>query len=66
MPLDESQKLASWDPYDQNDSAKFFDPEWMFDISDGFDIVIGNPPYVRQELFKNYKHEFRSVIPRCL
>ena len=46
LPLDEANKLASWDPYDQNDSAKFFDPEWMFDISDGFHIVIGNPPYV--------------------
>jgi len=21
-------------------------PEWMFDILDGFDVVIGNPPYV--------------------
>jgi adenine-specific DNA-methyltransferase len=62
MPLDESKKLASWDPYDQNDSAKFFDPEWMFDISDGFDIVIGNPPYVRQELFKNYKHELEVLF----
>ncbi|WP_053991284.1 N-6 DNA methylase [Mangrovimonas sp. TPBH4] len=50
-------KLASWNPYDQNASSPFFDSEWMFDISDGFDIVIGNPPYVRQELFKNYKHE---------
>jgi adenine-specific DNA-methyltransferase len=54
---DTAQKLAGWDPYDQNASSPFFDPEWMFDIKDGFDVVIGNPPYVRQELFKNYKHE---------
>ncbi len=27
-----SHKLASWDPYDQNDSADFFDPEWMFGL----------------------------------
>jgi tRNA1(Val) A37 N6-methylase TrmN6 len=40
-----AEKLASWDPYDQNASSPFFDPEWMFDINDGFDIVIGNPPY---------------------
>jgi type I restriction-modification system DNA methylase subunit len=46
MPLDESKKLASWDPYDQNASSSFFDPEWMFDISEGFNVVIGNPPYV--------------------
>lgn len=39
--------LAHWDPYDQNASAPFFDPEWMFGIRDGFDIVIGNPPYIQ-------------------
>ena len=44
---DELNTLASWNPYDQNASAPFFDPEWMFGISDGFDIVIGNPPYVQ-------------------
>ncbi|MBI3986759.1 MAG: Eco57I restriction-modification methylase domain-containing protein [Lentisphaerae bacterium] len=42
-----SRQLASWDPYDQNVSADFFDPEWMFGVRDGVDIVIGNPPYVR-------------------
>ena len=40
-----AKQLASWDPYDQNASSPFFDPEWMFDIKDGFDVVIGNPPY---------------------
>lgn len=38
--------LANWNPYDQNISAKFFDTEWMFGLLQGFDIVIGNPPYV--------------------
>ena len=42
-----ASKLASWNPYDQNASALFFDPEWMFGIADGFDVVIGNPPYVQ-------------------
>ncbi|RLD53958.1 MAG: hypothetical protein DRJ01_18680, partial [Bacteroidetes bacterium] len=40
-----AKQLASWDPYDQNASSPFFDPEWMFDIKEGFDVVIGNPPY---------------------
>jgi adenine-specific DNA-methyltransferase len=81
--------LASWDPYDQNAHAGFFDPEWMFGIpvgrgvsrssrgtllsrlnlinetdgqmeladappplETGFDIVIGNPPYVRIQTLK--------------
>lgn len=38
--------LAEWDMFDQNSAARFFDSEWMFDIADGFDVVIGNPPYV--------------------
>ena len=38
--------ISTWDPYDKNKSADFFDAEWMFGIKDGFDIVIGNPPYI--------------------
>ena len=62
LPVDSAEKLAKWDPYDQNASSPFFDPEWMFDIADGFDVVIGNPPYLESKklpieiksLFKNY------------
>ena len=42
----DADKIAEWDPYDQNDSADWFDAEYMFGITDGFDVVIGNPPYV--------------------
>ena len=45
-PKDANQ-LAGWNPYDQNAVSGFFDAEWMFNVSDGFDIVIGNPPYVQ-------------------
>ena len=45
-PADAIQ-LAKWNPYDQNEVSPFFDPEWMFGVKDGFDIVIGNPPYVQ-------------------
>jgi hypothetical protein len=55
-----ADQIASFDPYDQNNSAGWFDAEWMFGVeqkkdglneplNDGegyFDIVIGNPPYV--------------------
>ena len=42
---DGAKQLNSWDMFDQNASSPFFDPEWMFGVKDGFDIVIGNPPY---------------------
>jgi len=41
-----ARRLANWDPYDQNASADFFDPEWMFGLLDGFDLTFGNPPYL--------------------
>lgn len=47
LPVDSAEKLAKWDPYDQNASSPFFDSEWMFDISQGFNIILGNPPFVR-------------------
>lgn len=42
-----AKQLAGWDPYNQNASSMFFDSEWMFEVRSGFDVVIGNPPYVR-------------------
>jgi hypothetical protein len=66
----EIKKMTDWDPYDQNVSSPFFDPEWMFGLKDGFDIVIGNPPYVQLqknggELSKLYgpRKEGKKTIP---
>jgi adenine-specific DNA-methyltransferase len=91
LPRASARKLAAWDPYDQNEFARFFDSEWMFglpigrvrihgkapatllgnlalinetrgqneltasaprEIDSGFDIVIGNPPYIRIQTLK--------------
>ena len=46
---DDADNVAQWDPYDQNEKADWFDPEWMFGVTEGFDIVIGNPPYSKSE-----------------
>jgi adenine-specific DNA-methyltransferase len=101
-----ARTLASWNPYDQNKAATFFDSEWMFNLSigkvpiddvstttmlgrlsllneaggqmemldrgeieSGFDIVIGNPPYVRIQTLKRqnpklveyYKQHYESA-----
>lgn len=54
LTTDAANQLASWDMFNQNTSASFFDAEWMFGVQDGFDVVIGNPPYVNaMELKKN-------------
>lgn len=47
MSPKKSGHIADWDPFDPQSSADFFDSEWMFGrkLSEGFDVVIGNPPY---------------------
>jgi hypothetical protein len=37
-------KLSEWNPF-SDEASSWFDPEWMFEVKDGFDIVIANPPY---------------------
>jgi hypothetical protein len=39
-----TNSLTDWEPF-KNKLTPWFDPHWMFGL-DGFDIVIGNPPYV--------------------
>jgi len=64
---DITQKLSTWDPFGHN-VTDWFDAEWMFGIKDGFDIVIGNPPYVQLqknggELANLYKdHGYTTFI----
>lgn len=45
LTADAANQMALWDMFDQNSAASFFDADWMFGIKDGFDVVIGNPPY---------------------
>lgn len=59
----DARRLVSWDPFDQNSSADFFDPEWMFQMTGGFGVVLGNPPYVRQERFKDRKDDYQKAFP---
>ena len=47
MPAEDAEHIASWDRYDTHAVAEWFSPERMFGIREGFDIVIGNPPYIQ-------------------
>ena len=57
---EEASQLVSWSPYDQNASAPFFDAEWMFDLREGFDVVIGNPPYVQLQKMRAQSDELKQ------
>lgn len=69
---DVAEKIANWDPFDQTSSSSWFDPEFMFGVKDGFDIVIGNPPYIQlQKAFNNkikyadlYKNQIYKTFDR--
>ncbi|MFA5793354.1 MAG: Eco57I restriction-modification methylase domain-containing protein [Candidatus Gracilibacteria bacterium] len=59
---DERMRINSlWKSYEnifQNKPVGFFDTRYFFPIvfrASGFDIVIGNPPYIRQEEFSDIK-----------
>lgn len=61
-----AQYIANWNPFDPQVSANFFDPHWMFgtSLAEGFDVVIGNPPYgamvgdaLREYVSRTYIHQ---------
>jgi hypothetical protein len=55
------QKIISFDILDPTAKADWFDPEWMFGVVDGFDVVIGNPPYVST---KGVDEDFKKVLQK--
>lgn len=54
-------KLYEFSPFDfESLPCSWFDAWWMFGIKDGFDIVIGNPPY-GAKLTKKEKDYFKEL-----
>jgi adenine-specific DNA-methyltransferase len=55
-----AKHIAEWDPFDPQSCADFFDPHWMFGraLVAGFDVVIGNPPYFKEN---DDKHRFDGL-----
>lgn len=63
-----TRMLSRWDPF-SDEPAGWFDPEWMFGMKGGFDIVIANPPYVQIKQIpwndrKVYEKKFNSAVGR--
>ena len=58
----DAEQMARWNPYDQNASSEFFSAEWMFNVKDGFDLVIGNPPYIQ---LQNNSGELGKLYAPC-
>ena len=54
---DDANNIAQWDPYDQNAKVDWFDPELMFGVTNGFDVVIGNPPYIGERRNEKIFHD---------
>jgi adenine-specific DNA-methyltransferase len=68
-PGNESRKIAEWNPYDKSKVTDWFEPEFMLGVENGFDIVIGNPPYIQLQndggkLAERYKPENYDTFAR--
>lgn len=72
LPAKSAAALAGTDLFDQNSSSPFFEPGWMFShpsprrghsAMEGFDLVVGNPPYVRHEKIKDQKDALKPHYP---
>ncbi|MBU2540681.1 MAG: N-6 DNA methylase [Candidatus Omnitrophica bacterium] len=57
----QTMKLSQWNPFSE-EPCSWFDPDWMFGIKDGFDIVIANPPYIKEYVNRNAFKGFRSSL----
>lgn len=60
------KQLESYHPFDSENVTQFFDADFMFGI-EGFDVVIGNPPYVNIRKLDNkvkdvYKNTYCSAV----
>lgn len=58
---DLTQKLSTWKPFSHK-TTDWFDPEWMFGIKEGFDIIIANPPYVQLSKVEDTTEEYKTEL----
>jgi adenine-specific DNA-methyltransferase len=53
-------KLNEFAPF-EDAPCSWFDPRWMFGVKDKFDIVIGNPPYIKEPTNRKAFDGFRNT-----
>jgi adenine-specific DNA-methyltransferase len=53
-------KLYEFNPFEDS-PCSWFDAWWMFGINQGFDIVIGNPPYIKEPTNRSAFDGFRKT-----
>lgn len=59
-----TRQLSLWEPF-SNRASSWFDPEWMFGVEGGFDVVMANPPYVRADS-PNFKAQREAIMQNTL
>lgn len=53
-----TRQLRTFNPFDDSVPSAYFDAEHMFGVTGGFDIVLGNPPYIGE---KGHREVFSHV-----
>ncbi len=61
LTSDLTHQLSNWEPFSHK-SAEWFDPDWMFGIKEGFDIVIANPPYISFYSRESHLDKYRELL----
>uniref|UniRef100_UPI00352AD3C6 Eco57I restriction-modification methylase domain-containing protein n=1 Tax=Aerococcus urinaeequi TaxID=51665 RepID=UPI00352AD3C6 len=57
------QRLLEFHPFEEK-SCNWFDPWWMFGVKGGFDVVIGNPPYLRIQGIREVDSDFADKLTK--
>jgi hypothetical protein len=58
---DIAEKIKDYNPFNIDKENDWFDPYLMLGVKDGFDIVIGNPPYIQLQKAFNDKLKYADL-----
>lgn len=52
--------LVNWNPFNI-ERTDWFDPFWMFGVTDNFDVIIGNPPFVEHKKLTEFRARIKDL-----